>query len=152
MNLTNPARASAAPTTLSTTTMLDQAAAEKPAAVQAGRLFQPFVADTYSALRQPFLFSVTIRGSSRCRRKWRRAIWSTVSAAVIGRAAQQLCRLTLTKRLVRPPPQTATLGRRLRPCQRGWTDMTPGYNPSVICNPAALRGKMGSPRSNVQFR
>ena len=31
--------------------MLDQAAAEKPAAVQAGRLFQPFVADTYSALR-----------------------------------------------------------------------------------------------------
>ena len=106
----------------------------------------------FAQLRQPFLFSVTIRGSSRCRRKWRRAIWSTVSAAVIGRAAQQLCQLTLTKRLVRPPPQTATLGRRLRPCQRGWTDMTPGYNPSVICNPAALRGKMGSPRSNVQFR
>ena len=68
----------------------------------AGWSFQPFVADTYGALRADARGFVA-RFIKRYHHKFPpldeaqagRAIWCTISTAVISRAAQQLCRLSL---------------------------------------------------------
>ena len=102
-----PTRASAATSSNSTTTLMDQTAAQKQqksrtACEAAGWSFQPFVADTYGALRADARGFVA-RFIKRYHHKFPpldeaqagRAIWCTISTAVISRAAQQLCRLSL---------------------------------------------------------
>ena len=85
---------------------MDQAATLKEqksrqACQAAGWGFQPFVADTYGALRAD-AHAFVKRFIKRYHSKFpldeaqaRQAIWSTISTAVISRAAQQLCRATM---------------------------------------------------------
>ena len=103
-----PTRASASPSSSSTTTLLDQAAKQKQQKSRqqceaAGWKFQPFVADTYGALHaeaREFVSNFISRYHSKVasldEAEAGRAVWSTISAAVVSRAAQQLCRLALT--------------------------------------------------------
>ena len=100
---------------------MDQAATLKHqkshrACEAAGWAFQPFVADTYGALRADARGFVT-RFIKRYHHKFHpldeaqagRAIWSTVSAAVICRAAQQICRMTLADSPLGMPLQALDL-------------------------------------------
>ena len=84
---------------------MDQAAKQKQQKSRregeaAGWMFQPVVADTYGVLR------ANARGfASRFIHRYHNkfffplaghAIWSTISSAIVGHAAQQICRLALT--------------------------------------------------------
>ena len=103
-----PTRASASVSSTSTTTMMDQAAHQKQLKSRqdcevAGWLFQPFVADTYGALRadacefvKRFIHEYHHKFYPMDEAEAGRAIWSTISSAVISRAAQQINRLALT--------------------------------------------------------
>ena len=105
MNFTiiTPTRASSSISSTSTTTLMDQAAHQKEQKSKlickaAGWNFQPFVADTYGAMRQDARDFIS-RLIRKCSHKFApmdaaeagRAIWSTVSTAIISRAVQQLC-------------------------------------------------------------
>ena len=105
-----PTRPSSSLSSTSTTTLMDQAAHQKEQksrrqCEEAGWAFQPFVADTYGALRADARAFVT-RFIKRYSQKFApldeaeagRAIWCTISTAIISRAAQQLCRTTSADR------------------------------------------------------
>ena len=106
-----PTRASASPFSSSTTTLLDQAAKQKQQKSRqqceaAGWRFQPFVADTCGALHaeaREFVSNFISRYHSKCapfdEAEAGRAVWSTISAAVVSRAAQQFYMLALTDAL-----------------------------------------------------
>ena len=106
--IVTPSRASSTTSSTSNTTLMDQAAAQKQnksqlACEAAGWVFQPFVADTYGALRtnaRSFISHFIQKNHHKFypldEADAGRAIWSTVSAAIISRAAQQLCKLALT--------------------------------------------------------
>ena len=100
---------------------MDQAAEQKlkkslEACRAAGWSFQPFVADTYGALRadaRDFVKRVIKRYNHKVQpldeAEAGRAIWSTVSAAVMSRAAQQLSRLTALDSPLGMPPHALRL-------------------------------------------
>ena len=103
-----PTRTSAVKTTTTTsvTTLMDQAAEQKikksqEACRAAGWVFQPFVADTFGALRSNARTFVTRFIKNYHHRiaddeqQAGKAVWSAISAAAISRAAQQLGRLTI---------------------------------------------------------
>ena len=107
--IVTPIRASAVSktTTTSTTTLMDQAAEQKlkksqDACRAAGWVFQPFVADTFGALRSDARSFVTRFIKNYHHRiapnnaEAGKAVWSAISGAVVSRAAQQLNILSIT--------------------------------------------------------
>ena len=106
VTIITPTRSSSSIPATSTTTSMDQAAHQKEQKGKrlceaAGLAFQPFVADTYGAMRQNarefisrFIRKYSHKFAPLDEAEAGRAIWCTISTAIISRAAKQLCGLT----------------------------------------------------------
>ena len=102
-----PTRPSTRVSSTSTTTLMDQAAENKlkkssSACQAAGWGFQPFVADSYGAMRSDargfishFIHGYHQRFSPLDEKEAGRTIWSSIFSAIVSRAAQQLGQLSM---------------------------------------------------------